>query len=122
MPDQSGLPESVLKRFDAIRRREETELRILCDHPDNFAICQCLTDRVYGAVAAYLCHFDHLTTGRQTDIDPCDAIQEIQDLIRDEFKKLTGREYLPEAARQVVRARDERRLVDKIMRPGKDKP
>jgi hypothetical protein len=120
-PSQNRTLNATLAGLDAIARRQEEELRRLCEQPDVFKIAQLLTDRLRNEFGAYLCNFSHAVGHNGTAEDMQAVIGKLEDAIEDEFLKIIGRRYRNDASRQMRWNRDApRRLLDAIMRadPG----
>jgi hypothetical protein len=94
----------MIQRMDDIRDREEAELRRLTADPSVFCIAQLLTDRLEKCLT-YLCNYESMLNhnGGRTPI--LDVIAELEREVRDEFRRITGKEYVPTICRQ-IRFRD----------------
>jgi hypothetical protein len=80
--------------------RMEKELRKLTENPEYYDIAQALTDALDSGIE-YLCHYRCAVDHNGKEVDIIDVMTRMTDELRDEFKKLTGRPYVPSIVRQV---------------------
>ena len=90
----------MVQRMNEIRNREDAELRRLTTDPSVYNIAQMLTDRLCDCLTQ-LCNYDHAVNGNGGKTPILDVITELERSVRDEFRRVTGRDYVPAICRQV---------------------
>ncbi len=87
------------QRIEEISDRKEAELLMLCQDPDTYRVAQALTDALLVSLK-YLCNFKFIVDGNGLRVSIDELQQELQKQILDEFKALTGKEYVFPICRQ----------------------
>jgi hypothetical protein len=99
-PDQKA----ALDRLIEVRRRQNAalgdELRKLLEQPELYDVATHLADALLGAVD-HLCNFEYAVTHGGEKVDTVDVMTTLKDHVGEEFKRLTGRDYVPRICRRI---------------------
>lgn len=92
---------NVLAAMDRINRRKEEELARLSAQPDLFRFATQFTDGMVIAVEAEMCHYATVTDHRGRTHDARDVLERVKDFIHADFRRLTGKDYVPSVCRDL---------------------
>jgi hypothetical protein len=90
--------QAVVEGMELIRQRKEAELKKLCANPEIIDVAQELTDSFLRCLH-YLFNYQTVIDGIGVHHDIQEVYSGVQDLVCEEFKELTGRQYVPTVCR-----------------------
>ncbi len=88
----------AVQRLSEIRDERERELRRLMTEPSLYNVAEALQDE-WEATLLHLCNFDHAVMANGKAVDAAELLGELQRQGREQFRRMTGKEYTPKGAR-----------------------
>lgn len=90
---------TLIEHLESVAKRQEAELRKLMERPELFDVMQACMDEFLNSLN-HLYNYDDLVDRNGDAVDVLEIHELIQEDMEATFLKLTGKSYVPEAARQ----------------------